>query len=107
MYVVSAFCHLAALLLGFAVLWRFGKKFRHCRDALTEFRYLTVAISTLGNVFLGGALAYYLWAGLNTYLAPGVEFVFATGHLATAVTPIIWHGLTYCEMLKEERCGTD
>ena len=107
MYVAAAACHLVALLVGFAVLWRFGKKFRHYRGAVNEFRYLTVALSTLGNVFLGGALTYYLWGSLNTYLEPQVEFVFAAGHLATAVTPIIWHGLTYCEMLKEEGCGTD
>ena len=106
LYWLAVLGHALALALGLAVLHRFGHTFRRRRSLASEMRYLTVALSTAGNVFLGSALTMYVWGGLATYLPPKLELVFACGHLLTAATPVIWHGLSYAELKREARCGT-
>ena len=63
-------------------------------------------MSTAGNVFLSLALLLYVGNGLDAYLPPKLELVFAVGHLLTAATPVLWHGLSYAVLIQEEReCG--
>ena len=109
-YLVALACHALALLAGLAVLARFGAAFRASRPTrrhtLTEWRYATVAFSTLGNIFLLGALSLYVAVHVGA-LPPWLELVFALGHLFAAFCALVWHGLTYAEMRSAEGppCG--
>ena len=108
LYWAAVAAHVAALGIGLVLLGRFGGHFQTRRSLASECRYVTVAMSTAGNVILSVALVLYVWNGLTDYLPEKLELVFAAGHLLTALTPVLWHGLSYLELAREERaCGTD
>lgn len=107
-YLLALALHALALAAGLAVLARFGDAFRASRPAHfrtpTEWRYATVAFSTLGNIFLLGALALYIARYVGD-LPAWLELVFALGHLFGAFCAVVWHGLTYAEMREGRACG--
>ena len=96
---------IVSLALGLIVLWRHGHYFRTRRSWMAFFRYLAIAASIPANIFLGAALAMYVWGGLNNYLPIKLEFVFACGHFCAAITPALWHGITYAELGRDKPCG--
>lgn len=109
LYCFAVASHALALGIGLRILSRFEPAFQqsrphHLLTSGVEQKYWTIALSTVTNVLEIGALVPYIQSGIG-YLPAGHEAVFATFHALTGLTVILWHSLTYREMLRLEREG--
>lgn len=108
LYIVSGFCHFAALIYGLLCLKDGEELFTHssprnlfkCR---VEQKYWTVALGVVSNILVLVAFALYI-PNIRLVNVGSLEALFAAFHVLDGVVTLIWHRITYDDIRSGKLC---